>query len=62
VTSFVPTSLGDRHAQGRVKSGEAGNGATRKPLGEHGEYPPFDAAEHGDRCSRADSARRNVPG
>ena len=29
-----------------VKSGAAGNGATRS-VSEHGEYPPFDRSEHG---------------
>jgi hypothetical protein len=37
-------AAGRSESQRRLK---AGIGATRKPLGEHGENPPFDWNEHG---------------
>ena len=60
-TPFVPT--GSRIATRRMgQKRRSRERSHAQPLGEHGEYPPFDAAEHGDRSRRADSARRNVPG
>jgi hypothetical protein len=42
---FAPIGSERPGAQGESKA-RSGTGATHSPKGEHGEEPPFDAAEH----------------